>query len=52
MQSHFYINSLISYNSATVKLPYDADGNEAVAAVQIAIVGIGLAMTNADIAVI
>lgn len=31
---------------------FDADGNGAVAAVQIATIGAGLAMTNADIVVI
>jgi uncharacterized delta-60 repeat protein len=36
------------YNTATGSLSYDADGSGAGAAVQIAILGTGLAMTNAD----
>ncbi|ASF48043.1 hypothetical protein CEK71_19310 [Methylovulum psychrotolerans] len=36
------------YNTATGALSYDADGSGAGAAVQIAILGTGLAMTNAD----
>jgi len=45
-------NDFIIYNSATGKLLYDIDGNGAGAMVQIATVGVGLAMTNADIVVI
>ena len=45
-------NDFVIYNNATGALLYDADGNGAVAAVQIATVGVGLAMTNADIVVI
>jgi Ca2+-binding RTX toxin-like protein len=45
-------NDFVIYNNATGALLYDADGNGAVAAVQIATIGAGLAMTNADIVVI
>ncbi|MDV6344681.1 calcium-binding protein, partial [Nitrosomonas sp. Is37] len=45
-------NDFIIYNDATGALLYDADGSGADAAVQIATVGTGLAMTNADIVVI
>ncbi len=45
-------NDFIVYSSVTGKLFYDADGNGAAAAVQIATIGSGLAMTNADIVVI
>ncbi|MBT9100003.1 hypothetical protein KFZ76_20080 [Methylovulum psychrotolerans] len=40
------------YNTATGSLSYDADGSGAGAAVQIAILGTGLAMTNADFMVV
>ncbi|PXW89910.1 VCBS repeat protein [Nitrosomonas sp. Nm84] len=45
-------NDFIIYNNATGVLLYDADGNNAGAAKQVAIVGVGLSMTNADIVVI
>ena len=45
-------NDNVIYNSATGALIYDADGNGAGAAVQVATIGVGLAMTNADIVVI
>ncbi|MER2513928.1 MAG: hypothetical protein ABTQ25_16185 [Nitrosomonas ureae] len=45
-------NDNIIYNSATGALIYDANGNGAGAAVQIATIGVGLAMTNADFVVI
>jgi|CXWL01.1.fsa_nt_gi Ca2+-binding RTX toxin-like protein len=45
-------NDFIVYNTATGALLYDADGNGAVAAVQIATLTGGLALTNADIVVI
>lgn len=45
-------NDFIIYNTVTGKLLYDADGNGAGIAKQIAIVGVGLSMTNADIVVI
>ena len=45
-------NDFVIYNKVTGALLYDADGNGAVAAVQIATIGVGLAMTNADIVVI
>lgn len=45
-------NDFIIYNDVTGSLLYDADGNGASSAVEIASVGIGLAMTNADIVVI
>jgi len=45
-------NDFIIYNSGTGVLLYDADGNGAVAAVQIATLAGGLALTNADFVVI
>ena len=45
-------NDFIIYNKASGALLYDADGNGAVAATQIATVGIGLNLTNVDIVVI
>ena len=42
----------IIYDSVAGKLLYDADGNGAGTAVQIATIGVGLSMTNADIVVI
>jgi Ca2+-binding RTX toxin-like protein len=45
-------NDFIIYNSATGTLLYDANGSGAGAAVQIATIGSGLAMTHAEIAVI
>ncbi len=45
-------NDFIVYNTTTGALLYDADGNGAVAAVQIATLTGGLALTNADFVVI
>ncbi|SDY83474.1 S-layer family protein [Nitrosomonas sp. Nm33] len=45
-------NDFIVYNNATGALLYDADGSGAGIAVQIAKIGVGLTMTNADIVVI
>ncbi|SDY83501.1 M10 family metallopeptidase C-terminal domain-containing protein [Nitrosomonas sp. Nm33] len=45
-------NDYIIYNNATGALLYDADGSGVGIAVQIATVGVGLSMTNADIVVI
>ena len=45
-------NDFVIYNNATGAISYDADGNGAGAASQIATVGIALTMTNADFAVI
>ncbi|AEJ02662.1 Hemolysin-type calcium-binding region [Nitrosomonas sp. Is79A3] len=45
-------NDFIVYNSATGALLYDADGNGVIAAVQIATLTSGLALTNADFVVI
>ncbi len=45
-------NDYIIYNKTAGKFLYDADGNGAGAAVQIATIGVGLAITNADIVVI
>jgi Ca2+-binding RTX toxin-like protein len=45
-------NDFIIYNNATGTLLYDANGNGAGAAVQIATIGSGLAMTHAEIVVI
>lgn len=45
-------NDFIIYNSTTGVLIYDANGNGAGGAVQVAKIGSGLALTNADIVVI
>jgi Ca2+-binding RTX toxin-like protein len=45
-------NDFIIYNSTTGALIYDANGNGAGASIQIALIGAGLSMTNADIVVI
>lgn len=45
-------NDFIIYNKTTGMLSYDSDGNGATAAIQIATIGTGLALTNADIVVI
>ncbi|MBA3755275.1 MAG: calcium-binding protein [Nitrosomonas sp.] len=45
-------NDFIIYNNVTGALLYDANGNGAGAAVQIATIGVGLAMTNVDILVV
>ncbi len=45
-------NDFIIYNSGTGAVLYDADGSGSGAAVQFAVVSIGLAMTNADFHVI
>ncbi|WP_140396843.1 calcium-binding protein [Crenothrix polyspora] len=45
-------NDYVIYTSSTGALSYDADGNGVGAAVQIAILGTNLAMTNADFVVI
>jgi Ca2+-binding RTX toxin-like protein len=45
-------NDFIIYNNVTGALLYDADANGAGLATQIATVGVGLAMTNADFVVI
>ncbi len=45
-------NDFVIYNSTTGKLLYDADGSGAGAAVQIAMIGAGLSLTNADVVVI
>ena len=45
-------NDFIIYNSDTGALSYDADGNGAHAAVDIALLGVNLALTAADFAVI
>jgi Ca2+-binding RTX toxin-like protein len=45
-------NDFVIYNSTTGVLMYDANGNGAGAGVQIAQIGSGLALTNADIVVI
>lgn len=46
------VNDFIIYNNTTGALFYDADGNGAGAAVQIAALGANLALTNADFVVI
>ncbi len=45
-------NDFVIYNNVTGTLLYDANGNGVGAAVQIATIGVALAMTNADIVVI
>lgn len=45
-------NDFIIYNKTTGMLSYDSDGNGTTAAIQIATIGTGLALTNADIVVI
>ncbi len=45
-------NDFIIYNNATGALLYDANGNGAGAAIQIATIGVGLAMTNAEFVII
>ncbi len=45
-------NDFIIYNNVTGSLLYDADGSGVGSAVKIAAIGVGLAMTNADIVVI
>ena len=45
-------DDFIIYNNVTGALLYDANGNGVGAAVQIATIGVGLNMTNADITVI
>ena len=45
-------NDFIIFNKTTGSLLYDADGNGAIAAIQIATIGTGLNLTNADIVVI
>ena len=45
-------NDYVIYNNGTGELFYDADGSGAGAAVQIAVLGISLALTNADFVVI
>ena len=45
-------NDFIIYNNATGALLYDANGSGAGAAVQIATIGVGLAMTNAEFVII
>jgi Ca2+-binding RTX toxin-like protein len=45
-------NDYVVYNSGTGALLYDADGNGAGAATQIAVLGVNLHLTNADFAVI
>ena len=45
-------NDFVLYNSVTGFLSYDADGSGSTAAVQIALLGKGLALTNADFVVV
>ena len=45
-------NDFVVYNSTTGQLLYDADGSGAGTAVPIAMMGVGLSLTNADIVVI
>ena len=46
------LNDYLVYNPATGTLSYDADGNGAGAGVQIALLGVNLALTNADFVII
>ncbi|MFI3121998.1 MAG: hypothetical protein QX203_18685, partial [Methylococcaceae bacterium] len=45
-------NDYLVYNKATGALFYDADGSGVGAAVQIAVLGVNLALTNADFVII
>ena len=45
-------NDYVIYNKTTGMLSYDSDGNGVTAAIQIATIGTGLALTNADIVMI
>lgn len=45
-------NDYVIYNPATGAVNYDADGNAAGAAVQIAVLGVNLAPTNADFVIV
>ena len=45
-------DDFVIYNSTTGKLLYDADGNGAGAAIQVATIGTGKAMTNVEIVVV
>jgi Ca2+-binding RTX toxin-like protein len=47
-----YSNDYLIYKSGTGALLYDADGNGAGTATQIALLGVNLALTNADFVVI
>ncbi len=46
------LNDYLVYNPATGTLSYDADGNGTGVAVQIALLGVNLALTNADFVII
>ena len=46
------LNDYVVYNATTGALSYDADGNDAGAAMQIVVLGVNLALTNADFAII
>ena len=46
------LNDYLVYNPATGALSYDADGSGAGVAVQIALLGVNLALTNADFVII
>ena len=46
------LNDYVIYNATTGALSYDADGNGAGAALQIALLGVNLVLTNADFVII
>ena len=46
------LNDYLVYNPATGALSYDADGSGAGAGVQIALLGVNLALTNADFVIV
>jgi Ca2+-binding RTX toxin-like protein len=57
--THFKIGSAaqdaddyVIYNSSTGSVSYDADGNGAIPAIQIALIGANLAVTNADFVIV
>ena len=45
-------DDFVIYNSTTGKLLYDADGSGAGAAIQVATIGTGKAMTNLEIVIV
>ena len=46
------LNDYVIYNATTGALSYDADGNGTGAAQQIALLGVNLALTNADFVIV
>ncbi|MFI3155832.1 MAG: hypothetical protein QX199_06720 [Methylococcaceae bacterium] len=46
------LNDYVVYNATTGALSYDADGNDAGAAMQLVVLGVNLALTHADFVII